>query len=260
MQKYWLVFRLSIQDILEYRFDFFLHAFKYAMMVILMSLVWTAVSRESATLEIETRDTVQYFFLAAMVYTLSNFHPFYIEDDIRLGTLSKYLLKPIKPFGYYFTYEAAITFFETSLKLVIIPLLLFGLGYSLTFDLSRIGVLLLYLPLIFVYAYHQFGLVSGLTFWISETWSIRWSLTILFRFLSGILVPIYLFPDWAQAISFYLPFEHLAYRPIQMMLGKVSLGEAFQSLAILGGWTVVVMVLRGWQWSHGYLKYESTGA
>ena len=103
MKKYVLVARLAIQDVFEYKFDFLLQSSKYAIMVLLMMLVWQAVERNGSPGFLTQQEIVSYFVLSAMIYTLSNFHPWYIEEDVRMGYLAKYLVKPVSPTLYYFS-------------------------------------------------------------------------------------------------------------------------------------------------------------
>src|SRR5690349_17766877 len=117
LRKYWLVCKLSFQDVFEYRFDFSVHIVKYTMMILLMSLVWIAVGKETQQSVFSSQDIVSYYVFAAVVYSLSNFHPFYIETDIKLGSLTKYLMKPLQPFWYYFCFEATHSFLELGIRL-----------------------------------------------------------------------------------------------------------------------------------------------
>lgn len=258
MQKYWLVFRLAAQELFEYRFDFIASTSKYSMMVIMMTLIWVAVGK-TADLPLTSQETVRYFFFSAMLFSLSNFHTSYIEDDIRLGLLNKFLLKPISAFGYYFVYESAAATLETLLKaLVMFPFLwLFGFGFSL--EISRVLLCLLFFPVIFCFAFTFFSLISGLAFWITEAFAVRWAVTILMRFVAGTLLPISFFPTSIQAIMYWLPFQHLAYTPIQIIQSKMTLTEGWISLAILVCWTLVMQILRYFQWQAGYKQFEGSG-
>ncbi len=260
IKKYLLVIQLSIQDAIEYKFDFFVHTLKYAVMVLLMTLLWSAVEKANPTPLLTQNEIVMYFFFSALLYSLSNFHTWYIEQDIKQGTLSKFLIKPVSTTGYYLSFQSASVFIETVLKTVVFLPLLYLLGFSFdTFTLQNILLFLLYLPLIYVSSFFLLSGISLLTFWIIEAYALRWALTITFRFLSGILVPLAFFPTFFQNISFYFPFQHLAYTPIQLILGKVSVSYALQGLLVLFCWLIVFISLHQWIWKKGISGYESTG-
>lgn len=258
-KPYQLTIAHAVQDVLEYRLDFFIHTFKYAFMIILAALVWLAVAAANPTATFSVSITIQYFFFAAIVYSLSNFHTFYIEDDIKLGYLSKYLVKPLSAFWFYWSIQAGKALVETGLKIITMVPLLWLLGYGLALQPVNILIFLLYLPLIFIFAFQQFAFISGLTFWFQEAWSLRWACTIIFRFLAGLLVPLAYLPNWAQLTLHWTPYPYLAYVPIRLLQNELSWQAGFQGLIILLGWTVVVGLLRNWQWQLGYRHYESTG-
>jgi len=52
----------------------------------------------------------------------------------------------------------------------------------------------------------------------------------LVELLSGLLIPIAFFPRWAQIVFACLPFEHIASTPLQIYLGKLSGGAAWNAI------------------------------
>jgi ABC-2 type transport system permease protein len=259
MSKYWLVFKLSIQDIFEYRFDFLIHVVKYAMMVLLMAVVWVAVQRESGTEIMSRQQTISYFVFAAMIYSLSNFHTVDIEIDIKLGGLTKYLVKPVVPLSYYFTQQVAVAIFETMLKAGVMIPILGLLGFLPHLDIARLLLFISFLPLIFVYAFFQFFCISSMSFWLQEAYAIRWALTGIFRFFAGILVPLSFFPTAVQNILFWTPFPHMAYTPIQLIQGNNSIEHATAGMLILTAWAAILYILARKIWHEGTHSFESTG-
>jgi ABC-2 type transport system permease protein len=257
--KYWLVFKLAAAGIFEYRFDFVASTFKYSFMVLMIALVWVAISRENPDLPLTTEETIRYYFFSAIIYNFSNFHTSYIEEDIKLGTLTKFLLKPISAYTNYIVFELAKTVISTTLKLVtMIPVLwMMGLGFGVS--LPHLVLATIFMPFVYVFSYSFFTLISGLTFWITEAHAIRWSLTIAIRFLSGIMIPINFLSPTVQQIFYWLPFQHLAYTPILLIQAKLSISQGLQSLAILATWLIIFNLVRYWQWQAGYKQYEGTG-
>jgi ABC-2 type transport system permease protein len=71
--------------------------------------------------------------------------------------------------------------------------------------------------------------------------------------LSGIMVPIPLFPDWAQTVLLALPFRGLADTPFRIYVGHITPAEALPAIAHQLVWAAVFiavgrwMVLRGQQ-------------
>jgi ABC-2 type transport system permease protein len=259
IKKYYLVCKLSFEDIFEYRLDFSIKVLKYTMMIILMSLVWIAVAKESQQNTFTSQEIITYFVFASVLYSLSNFHPYYVEDDIRLGGLTKYLMKPIQPFWYYFFYEATNSFFEVAVRLIVMIPGLWLLGFRVSTSIQQVGLVALFLPIAFLFSFCFLTTISAMAFWFQDVFAIRWSVTIASRFASGILVPIIFMPEWFQKISFYFPFEHLAFTPIQILQNKVSFQYGVESLCILSLWAIAILIFQQILWRKGILQYEGNG-
>src|SRR5271168_1558663 len=58
----------------------------------------------------------------------------------------------------------------------------------------------------------------------------------LIELLSGLLIPISFFPVVAQKIMAWLPFEHIAYTPLQIYLGKLDRAAALRALGTQWIW------------------------
>lgn len=250
-------------DIAQYRLDFLLSSLKYSLMVVLMSLVWIAVQNESgnqAMSQFDQNELVMYFLFAAMLYGLSNFHTWYIEEDIKLGHLSKFLLKPMDANLYYLFYQLANSMTDLILKVIFMPLALVAFGYSLQLNPASLLIFALYIPIIFLFSFSTISTISLFAFWITDAFAIRWSVSILLRFLAGTLVPVSFFPQILQDISQYLPFQYLTYIPVQLMLQNIDEIIALRGLVILGVWTLVSLIFKKITWHYGLIKFESVGS
>lgn len=259
MKKYLLAMKLQWQSIAEYRIDFIISATKYSVMVTLMALVWLAVDSSTTNPVMTRSETINYFVISAIIYSLSNFHTWYIEEDIKLGGLSKYLVKPINTSNYYLSIELANVIAETLFKILVMVPTIYILGYTFSVTLDHMLLFIAYLPLVFYFSFNVLVGTSYLAFWLSDVFAIRWSLMIVVRFLAGILVPITFFPQWYQEISWLLPFQHLAFTPIQVVMGKYSISTGIEGLLILAFWTLLAVWCRNTIWRKGTCSYEGAG-
>jgi ABC-2 type transport system permease protein len=66
--------------------------------------------------------------------------------------------------------------------------------------------------------------------------------------LSGLLVPMTMFPEALQTLMAYLPFQHIAYTPLRIYLGKLEGAAALEALGIQVLWAVVLAVFGAWFW------------
>lgn len=258
MQRYWLIYRQSLQTILEYRVDNLLRLFRYAIMVMFTYFLWRAVSLSNPSL-FEPGQLLKYFTIATIIYGLSNFHLDYFEKDIRLGYISTFLVKPVSPYGYYLMTEAATASFDVVIKSIVFLPLSMALGSQYSFSVLQLAVFFLMLPLIFVTAFTSYFVVSSTGYWFTQVDALRMSVMFASRYLSGILVPAMLFPDAVKSVVSWLPWLHFAFTPIELLTNNLSLSEAAFGISVLIVWLGILTMLRKIIWRIATHSYESTG-
>ena len=77
--------------------------------------------------------------------------------------------------------------------------------------------------------------------------------------LGGSMIPIDLFPEWAQGVLLWTPFPYLFNFPVFTLMGKISPLEWAFGVLITIFWVVLFGVLTKWIWRKGELKYTGVG-
>jgi ABC-2 type transport system permease protein len=67
--------------------------------------------------------------------------------------------------------------------------------------------------------------------------------------LSGLLVPLSLFPSPLREISSWLPFEHIGYTPLMIYLGKLEWSHTGRVLAVEWLWIIALLAFCNWFWN-----------
>jgi ABC-2 type transport system permease protein len=81
----------------------------------------------------------------------------------------------------------------------------------------------------------------------------------LIELLSGLLIPLNFFPRSIQILSSLLPFEHIAYTPLQIYLGRLTLAESLRLLALEYFWVVALLFLGHLWWIRATRKITIHG-
>jgi len=81
----------------------------------------------------------------------------------------------------------------------------------------------------------------------------------LIELLSGLLVPIALFPHRAQIVFAFLPFEHIASTPLQIYLGKLSGRAAWRAIGLAWAWVIALLALGHVWWLRASRKITIHG-
>ncbi len=74
--------------------------------------------------------------------------------------------------------------------------------------------------------------------------------------LSGLLLPMTMFPPVVQSVLAWLPFQHVAYTPLRIYLGKLTGVEMLTALALQWAWAAALLALGSWLW--GRLERDTT--
>lgn len=205
--------------------------------------------------------TTPYFLLVGLVQVCTMlFIDGIIAEHIFSGTLSHHLLKPysyIKSIIARYCTAPIVKLILSSPFLLAVAFVLIQNRYIenlnfltiLLFLLSLIGGFFLSLSFVFI--------VGLSTFWTHKTWFlIDLNRAIIFAF-SGISMPLFVFPDWAQKIVNILPFRYMLSFQIELLLDPkviTSKSTLVFILYLISLWTIVALMFK-----KGLKKYEAYG-
>lgn len=77
--------------------------------------------------------------------------------------------------------------------------------------------------------------------------------------LSGMIIPLPLFPDWLARVMYVLPFAGLADTPYRVYTGSYSAGMSVLLFAQQVGWTIVLVLLGRWVLGRGLRRVVVQG-
>lgn len=218
---------------------------------VLMGLVWWAIyafSPESVIGGYAFPQMLMYVILSAVVgevvYTSTMGS---ITDDVRWGLIGMRLMKPIN-------YRVQLGFtamgeFLSRIILVGIPVITVG-TLTVVFGFGLTGIqwynILLFLPACVLSSlmFDAFDFLFGqLAFRTQAMFGVSSMSNIIMLFLAGGIVPIALFPAWAQTALAYSPFPTLISFPVRIFLGQVGWSEMLIAFAISIAWIVGLNVI-----------------
>lgn len=168
-----------------------------------------------------------------------------IRALVRSGGVAYELLRPVDLYTYWFARAVALRTAPTLLRavpMVILAMALFGMkppadaGSAFGFAIVMVGTLAMSCAITV--------LVGVTLMWTISGEGIIYLLPSVVTLLSGMLVPIPLFPEWAQPILEFLPFSALVDAPYRVYLGDTPFSEL--GAVVLHQWVwIAVMVLAG---------------
>lgn len=183
-----------------------------------------------------------------------------LGELIRGGNVAYELVRPIDLYSFWYARTLAMRMAATSLRCV--PLLVFAgfvvpltpmhpwalsapasLGSGAAFLAALLAALLL-------------GCAITTLIHISLLWTISGDgmtrlIPALVVVFSGMVIPLPLFPDWAQPVLTLLPFRGLADAPYRLYSGDLPVSAAPETLLLSLGWTVALVGLGRWLLARG---------
>ena len=91
-----------------------------------------------------------------------------------------------------------------------------------------------------------FGASNGIK--TTNIWGVRALYFFALQLLSGALVPIWFFPDWAIGLLAWSPFAAATSTPVSVYVGRIPPDAALGALALQAAWLVILLGLAGLLW------------
>jgi ABC-type uncharacterized transport system permease subunit len=264
---YAAVARTALRSMLMYRAGLAISILVLLIQVIALRFVWTSVYADRASVagnggvgEIALSTQLAYVSLSLIQYWLLNqWSPFSLQRRIREGRIGTDLMRPIGVLP-----QAAMARFGTVLgglpfAVLAVPLAMVFGGVAAPADSAAAAGYLASTVLAVVIAIQLAVLLEMLAFWMLEIGGIMLSYSLVSRFLSGALVPLWFMPQWLQVVATVLPFQATTFAPIAIYLGAISGAELVRSLVISAGWIVLLWLIMRLVWSRAVRRVVVQG-
>lgn len=227
MTKYIRVMKNSIAEALIYRSNVFLLFLSQLISLAVFSSLWISIYQQGNHLGTYTlRQLISYYILTSfMLLTVQSVDVAWrVGDDIRLGTITNYILKPINYLGVNFFHALGKSLFNGVIisAFILILVLLMKNQVSSQVDFLAFIFFLLAIIISFCLNYLFFFVVGILTFWMGTVQGLNFMLRMMLMFLAGNYLPLELFPNSLARINNWLPFKYITWFPIAVIQGKLE--------------------------------------
>jgi len=262
MRKYWLVFKINLQKSFEYRSDFLGHLGGGIITFVVMYFIWSAVFRERSVFNGYTFSSMMTYvlFTRFLHFTMRGNTGRQIAAEIKEGKLSAYLLKPINYLKWWFFvfladrgFEFLIRFFMLVSFLGLMPKLIVFQGFT------RLFLFLLTVLIAVLINFLINLLIASLTFWLTDVRLFRSTIMMIIDFLAGATVPIDVLPKFLRHLSFWLPFQFVAFFPIKVYQGTFNSDQFLPTLVLMFFWILTLLLAVNVIWQKGIKRYEAIG-
>ncbi len=252
--------RVGVAETVAYRAEFLVWILTSTIPLVMLAL-WSTVADEAPFRGYGSPDFVAYFLAILIVRQVTgSWVAWQVSEEIRMGSMSMRLLRPIHPFIAFAASHAAAIPFRSVVAIPIAFALLVSSGSSaLVTEPIQLALLLPSLVLAWLITFAVLFTVGSLAFFLTRAMGLVGLYFLIFTLLSGYLLPIPLLPDWIAEVARYSPFRFMLSVPVEMMTKRLSTGG---TLELLGGqviWAVGAVMLALWVWKLGVRRFEAVG-
>ncbi len=265
-RKYLYSLSLGVKETMMYRADFFMTLSSAAFPIMIQVFMWQALYKGAQTAELFGRGHAQmmaYSVSAAILWRLLRTGFEYdINEDIKNGGLSKYVIRPVGYLPYRLScfLGQKIGTLLGGLTLMALALSLVGLAFH-TAPVTLSGVLLFLPALLLALALNFliFFCVGMWAFWLSEIGFLFEAVRIVIVVLSGGIFPLEIFGNAMRTVLKCLPFSWAVGFPVDVLTGAAAGSAVLAGLAAQALWIGLMLLLSAFLWRLGSSKYLAAG-
>ncbi|MBI4089878.1 MAG: ABC-2 family transporter protein [Candidatus Kerfeldbacteria bacterium] len=263
MRKYVAIFRTALQQSITWRGAFWFYIALNFLPLLAYYFLWTSIFQDRAEAAGFSYEALLTYAVVATVFgRLTWASPEYgVMENIREGTLAKYLVQPMSYFGYYLTSRLAFRTFGTLITLPFTGVVVVLVWSHLMAPPEgwRWLAVIATLPIAFALQF-LFGMALGLlSFWILEARYFQYFKETALDLLVGAVLPFSFFPTYIQAIFELLPFRYIASFPVELYLGRLPTNDVILGFTMASAWVVGLFLLTRWMWRHGLRRFVAFG-
>ncbi|MFH1512960.1 MAG: ABC-2 family transporter protein [Bacillota bacterium] len=266
MKKYLYALSLGIKETMAYRADFWLGIASAAFPIIIQVFMWQALYSGADGSNLYHRSYAQmmaYSVSASLLWRLlKTGFEYEINDDIKNGGLSKYVIRPIEYLPYRLSCFLGQKIAVLLSGLALMALALTGVGLYFHAPPVTLSSVLLFIPVLLgalVLNFLIFFCVGMWAFWLSEIGFLFEAVRIVIVVLSGGIFPLEIFGDTVCGALKLLPFSYAVGFPVDVLVGTATRSEVLTGMAFQLVWIGLMVLISRGLWNLGAKKYLAAG-
>lgn len=251
-----------LKNIKVYAQNFFFSLISYPAQVIMFFYLWLAILSTTNLGTITAEDLLAYYLLAFLIERLTSNRRVTdnLEEDIVTGKLAIYFVRPIPIYSNHLAEYLS----QLSINGILMVPIAIGLLKILTPSIIQLNPQVLFIFSLFVILsglcqFLIFYIIGLLAFWLERVWGIRMGFYWILSFLSGRLIPLYLFPPFLKQWINLLPFRFFTYELVMILLTPLDLMIIIPSLLFLLMWVLIFLLLSWFILRWGEKKFLGYG-
>jgi len=243
--------RIRFLMMLAYRVNYYSGIIIYAINIGAYYFMWRAIYGDAETLggftamQMTTYVAVSWMARAFYFNNLDR----EISNEIRDGSVAVQMTRPIS----YLMVKAMQGFGEGLFRLLLFMapgMVVVKLIFPIELPADPARWLVFFAMLWFSFLINtQLNIMTGLfAFFVENNQGLMNLKRIAIDLLSGVILPMSFFPEWARAILNWLPFQAITYLPSSVFTGRLNGADVGNALLVQIVWFAALLVPIAWMW------------
>jgi len=263
LRKWRAVFSIWFQDGIAYRSSGIIWVLTDVTTAVTLPVVWIAAARTNggSVGGFTVNQMVTYYLSMLLLNCFITSHIMWeIAMEIKEGQFSTALLRPIS--YYQFSFLRSLSWRCIRPVLFLPFLLVIGFGFKHYLAGATFHVTAAFFLAAICGHLVSFTFVMGMSaiaFFTQEVYSVFELYYIPQTLLSGTMFPIALLPGWLGAIPRAMPFYYTVGAPSDILVGRVTAGDAWHVVGIQLFWILLMYGVGKLLWRSGLKRYAGVG-
>ncbi|WP_131926515.1 ABC transporter permease [Hazenella coriacea] len=245
MNMYWEVIRIRFLMMLAYRVNYYSGIIIYSLNIGVNYFLWMSIYGDQPSLQgltaIQMATYIAISWMARALY-FNNLDR-EIAQEIRDGTVAIQLIRPY----HYLLVKAAQGFGEGIFRLLLfsVPgMIIISFIFPIHLPVFSEVWFKFALSLLLGFIVNvQVNIITGLgAFFILNNQGLIRAKRVAVDLLSGLIIPITFYPEWAQSILSFLPFQAISYLPSMILVKDFAGDQLVQALGIQVLWCIFLWI------------------
>ena len=252
--------RVGVSEVVAYRAEFLVWILTTNMPLVMLA-IWHAVAADGPVGRFDQRAfTAYYLGILAVRLLTSNWAVWQLSMEIKDGTLSAKLLRPIHPiFALCADHLSAVPMRAAVISPIVAILLATGWDRLLRHDPVLLLVLLASLVGAWLLIFFSMVLMGSLAFFVESALGIFELWLGVHAILSGYLIPLEALPHWVRGAAHVLPFRFMLGFPVETLVGLLDRRQALAALGAQWGYAMLFGALALRVWRLGLRRFAAFG-
>jgi ABC-2 type transport system permease protein len=260
MKVFPTLMRVGVAEVVAYRAEFLVWILTTNMPLVMLAL-WHAVAANGPVGRFDQAQFTAYY-LGVLVVRLatSNWMAWQMSMEIRDGTLSAKLLRPIHPiYSYAADHLSAVPMRIAVVSPIVVALIATSWHRLLRHDPRLLMILAASIVGAWLLMFFSMVLLGAVAFYVDSAMGVFELWIGLHGLFSGYMIPLEVLPAWANKVIGVLPFRFMLAYPVETLVGLLSPAQALRQLGAQWLYVALIGVAALRVWRAGVRRFAAFG-